>query len=478
MISAALDALCIGDRGAAVRADLRDAGLRVETADTLVVAFERLRSTRATLVVADGDVCVGREHAVFSSLRDAGVAATIALYPQSSAWRAPRAVAAGADEAFTLPAAPGAVRRRALALIEATRGSSSNADVREVADKTLQSLFADIAAINRDVGDFDHVLDEVVRRFAGRADAARCSLLLVDEERGDVGVAKAVGLPDGVARSRVPLGTGLAGSVAKTGSPLFVSDVDRLAAEGRVRTNPADAAGYRTKSCVVLPLRTSRGVIGVVCLSDKASGSAFEQSEMAPLMLLADQAAQTVENALQFRKMRDLATIDQLTGVGNRRHFDQMFERELSRAKRYGRRLTLALFDVDHFKKYNDACGHQAGDRALTTIGRLLRESLRDVDIVARYGGEEFAVILPETARSSEDGTNPLKFLERLRLRVERQPFPGEEALPSGNLTISGGVATYPEDGATVEELVRSADRKLYASKDRGRNSITSELFS
>ncbi len=470
MIAATLDVLCVGGGESAAFEELRAAGFDVERADSLVNAMEFLRSARVTLVVADAEVCAGREADVFAALRDAGVSATIAVYPPELAWRAARAVGAGADDAFALPAAPGLVRARAASLLAAARRSGRPP---AAASSDDASLVADVAAVHRSVNDLDRALDEILRRFGRRTDATRRSILLVDDERRELHVRKAVGLPDAAPRAPVPLGSGLAGRAAKSGRPLLVADVEQFRAGLHERAPSPDSATYRTRSCLLLPLRAARGVIGVVCLADKASGRPFEESEVPPLALFADQAAQAVENALQFRQMSELATIDELTGLGNRRHFRRALEAEIQRAKRYGRHLSLALFDVDHFKKYNDSCGHPAGDRALAKIGRILRESLREADIVARYGGEEFAAILPETAPRPDAGASPFPFLERLRRRVATEAFPGEAALPSGKLTISGGIACWPDDAETPDDLVAAADRALYASKARGRNTIT-----
>ena len=145
----------------------------------------------------------------------------------------------------------------------------------------------------------------------------------------------------------------------------------------------------------------------------------------------------------------------------------------MQRARRYDRQVTLALFDVDHFKKYNDTCGHPAGDRVLATIGSILRTSLREVDIVARYGGEEFAVILPETAANPGAATSPFPFLERLRARVQETDFDGQKGMPGGRVTLSGGIACFPDDAQSIDDLIRVADEALYESKARGRNTIT-----
>ena len=124
------------------------------------------------------------------------------------------------------------------------------------------------------------------------------------------------------------------------------------------------------------------------------------------------------------------------------------------------------MIDVDDFKRYNDLYGHPQGDRALRDLARLLREVSRTSDTVARYGGEEFAIILPET-----DCVNACTIGHRLREHVERYPFPGEERLPSGALTISVGVATYTRAG-TKDTLLQSADAMLYRAKRAGRNRV------
>jgi diguanylate cyclase (GGDEF)-like protein len=124
------------------------------------------------------------------------------------------------------------------------------------------------------------------------------------------------------------------------------------------------------------------------------------------------------------------------------------------------------MIDVDHFKVYNDTYGHPQGDIILQDLARLLREMSRTSDTVARYGGEEFAVILPET-----DSVNAQKIGERLREQVERHPFPGQELMPSGTLTISIGVATHTAAGSK-DALLQAADMALYTAKREGRNRV------
>lgn len=166
-------------------------------------------------------------------------------------------------------------------------------------------------------------------------------------------------------------------------------------------------------------------------------------------------------------RLADQARTDHLTGLPNRRAFDQELRAEMNRVERYDARGALVLLDLDHFKVYNDAHGHPTGDEALKAVAAVLQRESRASDTVARYGGEEFAVVMPELspgeAREAAD---------RLRAVVEEHEVDGEEVLPTGRLTASLGVAAYPEDGASFADVLRVADRRLYRAKDLGRNRV------
>jgi diguanylate cyclase (GGDEF)-like protein len=180
---------------------------------------------------------------------------------------------------------------------------------------------------------------------------------------------------------------------------------------------------------------------------------------------------------LQLERVRSLtrrvtrthqrAITDPLTRLYNFGFFRERLEIELERAHQTGDPVTLALFDIDHFKAYNDANGHPAGNEVLVTVAELLRKTGRRGDVVARYGGEEFAALLYGSGR--EEG---LRFAETARAAVERHAFTGAEGQPAGRLTISGGVATFPDDASDDASLVRAADQRLYRAKERGRNRI------
>ena len=169
-----------------------------------------------------------------------------------------------------------------------------------------------------------------------------------------------------------------------------------------------------------------------------------------------------------FKAEKDAIT-DHLTGLFNFRHFSQQLDREIFRARRHELNFALLILDIDYFKIYNDTFGHPAGDEVLRRLGRLLKDNTRSSDLVARYGGEEFAIVCPELDR--EEGEMIAKKLCHI---ISDTPFPRERELPHKNVTISIGVASFPEDGDAAAPLIRAADSALYYAKERGRNQVQS----
>jgi diguanylate cyclase (GGDEF)-like protein len=161
------------------------------------------------------------------------------------------------------------------------------------------------------------------------------------------------------------------------------------------------------------------------------------------------------------------ARTDGLTGLYNRREFDRILAAEIQRGARYGTTFSLLIADIDHFKNFNDTRGHQAGDDALRAVSQTLKDGLREVDRACRFGGEEFVLILSEC-----DAEAAFRTAERLRAAVEVLEIVLDEK-QTAKVTMSLGVATYPDDGATPESLLKSADSALYQSKEEGRNRVT-----
>lgn len=176
-----------------------------------------------------------------------------------------------------------------------------------------------------------------------------------------------------------------------------------------------------------------------------------------------------IEYALLYERTRQIAITDRLTGLHNFGYFFERLKEEKMRAERYHRLLSLVLFDIDHFKKYNDTNGHPAGNEVLKKIASILKSEAREVDIVARYGGEEMVMVLPETGRKRAS-----ELADRIRERIASTDFAHMESQPLKKITVSAGVATYPVDAATEEELIKKADTSLYEAKSGGRNRVVS----
>lgn len=185
------------------------------------------------------------------------------------------------------------------------------------------------------------------------------------------------------------------------------------------------------------------------------------------LGLLAATALVTTTVVVRAGRLRLLSTTDRLTGLASRTAFEQRLQEELGRARRYERPLTVALLDVDHFKRLNDAHGHAGGDLVLRVLAETLVAALRRTDTVARYGGEEFALILPETSPAAALGR-----IEALRRMVAATPIDTGRGGGPVHVTVSVGVAGWPEDGADIGEVLARADARLYEAKRRGRDRI------
>jgi diguanylate cyclase (GGDEF)-like protein len=205
-------------------------------------------------------------------------------------------------------------------------------------------------------------------------------------------------------------------------------------------------------------MRDELALVAVFWIANLYAGLVFERLRRDRLERL----------ALRSR-LAEMALTDSLTGLPNRRHFEQALRGELARMGRYGGRCAVALLDLDHFKGYNDRHGHGAGDVLLQELGRVVLGHLRAGDVGARYGGEEFAVLMLNTGRAEA-----AQVVERLRQVVESHPFPHRQHQPGGRLTFSAGVAECPEDGETYEALLERADAALYAAKAAGRNRVLS----
>lgn len=216
------------------------------------------------------------------------------------------------------------------------------------------------------------------------------------------------------------------------------------------------------RSGLIIPLVVRDHVLGCVFLQDCVMPREWSIDDISLLGSLADQVAVAIENAELHMEIERQAVTDGLTGVANRRSFNDSLIKEFERAKRYGQPLSLAVIDLDFLKKINDTYGHMTGDEAIKSIGFVLRESSRSIDITARYGGEEFCVLLPNT-----DVDMAEQLAERLRRTIRETEIDGP-----GALSASIGVASYPLHADGADELFLRADEALYRAKQDGRNLV------
>ncbi len=296
--------------------------------------------------------------------------------------------------------------------------------------------------------------------------ASRGSLMLIGKSGRSLHIEYCKGMNLQLARSiSIRMGEGIAGRVASSGLPMMIDDIENDSRVGK-RNRPR----FKTKSLLSVPLKLKDRTIGVLNLSDKDNLGVFSETDMNLLASFANLASLMIERAWTLErsfKLEQLSVTDHLTGLYNRRFLRSRLDEELSRSSRYGLPFTVIFVDLDYFKKYNDLCGHLAGDRALQKAAGIIKAGVRDMDIVARFGGEEFCIILPGATKGEA-----AIVAERIRQGIEKESFHNEGNLPTGRLTASFGVASFPQDGHAYATLIHSADMALYKAKAEGRNRI------
>ncbi|MFZ5988281.1 MAG: diguanylate cyclase [Bacillota bacterium] len=217
-------------------------------------------------------------------------------------------------------------------------------------------------------------------------------------------------------------------------------------------------------SLICIPLITKTKKFGLVLIEHKYF-NAFDDDNLRLLNIIGQQVGIAMENVELYEKMHELATIDSLTGVYNRLYFQERLKQEFENAEKEKYDLSLAIFDIDHFKQFNDTFGHLFGDKVLKHIAELIKNSLRSGDILARFGGEEFVILLPRTGIKEA-----FEKVEHLREKLARTSIKDE--LVTASVTVSFGLSSYPEYVSSEGDLLRTADNALYEAKECGRNCI------
>lgn len=320
----------------------------------------------------------------------------------------------------------------------------SNVSLRRQVDhlSTLRQIALAINGI-----ELDQVLPPIADVVQGELEVRRFAIILLDRDRATGTPVIAKYGRDLITRERLEEevvqihGTPL-GEAIDTRMPIIVN------------------TDYESQAFV--PLIARENPVGIMRLEDRRDASPFSKEDLPLLQDISSLIAIAIDNA----QLYSLAVNDGLTGLYVRRYFDLRMDEEMEQAKRYGRDFSLMLFDIDHFKKFNDTHGHQTGDMVLQQFSQLLRDNTRKSDICCRYGGEEMAVILPES-RLDESAILANKLCDIIR----NHPF---EGMAGGKLTVttSIGVTQYHEDFETPAEMIKAVDDVLYKAKELGRNRV------
>jgi diguanylate cyclase (GGDEF)-like protein len=301
-----------------------------------------------------------------------------------------------------------------------------------------------------------------MERAAAMLGARRFRLYRVDEAAGLLRLDARRDPDDAPAPvGELPLGTGLAGWVARWREPVRLSDAGR---DPRVDTRLEWPQGP-PPALLALPLVSRGRVIGVAELADPPARE-FCAADARLLAALLDPAAIALENAILFRKLEERTVTDDLTRLYNARFMQNYLRRETKRAARYGHQVALLFLDLDGFKQVNDNHGHMAGSRTLAEVGEVLRCNVRDIDVVARYGGDEFTIVLAETGTPGA-----LAMAERIRRRIEEHEFLRGMGL-AVHISASVGVACFPDHAHGPDALLAAADAAMYRVKYSGKNGV------
>ncbi|MEV8507445.1 diguanylate cyclase [Actinoplanes sp. NPDC051475] len=333
-----------------------------------------------------------------------------------------------------------------------------------------------------------HRILQVILRTALSASGARAGIvLLLDSTDGQLVGQCAEGLTGrwdvseaDLSSLRIPVGHGILGAVAAAGEPRrgfcgLGGGLDEPACRTYVAV--PICAPATVGDPLVPDERDPAGqpaTLGVLALYDRLGADEFDDADLLMLRTFAGQAGVAVHNVRVHEEAQRLSLTDPLTGLWNYRCLRESLRREVERASRFGRTLTVLVLDLDHFKDVNDTYGHAAGDTVLGEFARRVRVGLREVDVAFRQGGEEFVVLLPET-----DAYGGIVVAERLGAAVREIPVPVDARRQEGedepgvervSISVSIGIAVYPEHGGTAQQVLAAADQALYAAKNAGRD--------
>jgi diguanylate cyclase (GGDEF)-like protein len=331
-------------------------------------------------------------------------------------------------------------------------------DLQDSRDQVRRSVER-LGEVLRSTHDLSKLLSVVLETAIAAVNARAGAIWLLAPSRTELALRVSRGMDAATAEVRPVLGEGIAGTVARTRRATLVPSA--IEAPEAARWEP------RERTVIAVPIESESQLLGVIALYGRALPQPFDAVDLDTVRSLARQAAVGVENVLLHQEAQRLSITDGLTSLWNYRYMNMRLSQEVERAIRFNRALALLVIDIDHFKQINDRFGHQRGDAILAELAnRVVTETRAQVDTVARYGGEEFVLILPETPLEGA-----MVVAEKVRTSIAETPFGGEGEEPI-TVTVSIGIAVFPQHGAKPQTLIRAADQALYEAKSRGRDRI------
>jgi two-component system cell cycle response regulator len=306
---------------------------------------------------------------------------------------------------------------------------------------------------------FEHIVKAAVSLT--RADAA--TMRLLDFNKNTLEIVEGFGLSNNsISQPSISIGEGITGRVVMDGKPFITADVTKE--PQCISEELANLEGI--KSILSVPLRTKKGAVGCITAYRK-NAELFGGTDLLLLNIFGSLAAEAIEKANLINELKQQSSHDELTGLYNKKMLLIAADECLLLSLRHSLKMSVIFIDIDDFKGFNDRHGHLLGDKLLCDFSRILVTTCRKSDSPGRFGGDEFVIIAPHTSKKGA-----MVLANKLRTIVANHKFAGK-GRDKTDVTLSAGIASFPEDGDNISELIREADEAMYESKKAGKNKVT-----